>query len=786
MKKANSYKRTQPEEQGDLLALIRYRFLPYWPMFLVAALIAVAAALVYLRYTTPVYKIGGKLLVKDDKTGMDEASMLESLDFLGSKKVIDNEIEILRSRTLIREVIRHLNLFGEVVQKGQIRDVVAYTNSPVKIVFLQPDSIRAGQAVVPLELDTAGKSIRLNNVAYPLYDTVSSPWGRIMVLPNPKAPPAGKTYYLRITGEKQLTGILLSSLLVEPLSKSGTVIKMEYSDVSPERGEDIVNELIKVYNKASVEDKNRTAASTMAFVEERLRVVTGELGEVEAQVAKFKTAEGIVDIGEQSKLFLESVQQNDSKMSESMMQLSVLDAIEKYVSGKREGENIVPATLGLSDPTLLALVNKLYEVDLQRERMKKNTGENSPLLESLNQQAARLTPSIMENIRSLRSNMQAGIAKLQADNSRFMGMLKGVPAKEKALLEVSRQQAIKNNIYTFLLEKREETALAYAAAVSDSRIVDAAEAASAPFSPKRMVVLGISLLAGLASVAGFISLKDLLNREIMFRADIERATAAPIVAEILLNEDKQSVVIGDGKRTVVAEQFRILRTSLSYIGINGDHKTLLVTSSISGEGKSFISVNLAISLSLLKKKVVLLEFDLRKPRICDMMQVKREPGISNYLVGQSELANILQPLEGNDNLYLLPAGVIPPNPTELILNGQLERLLADLKARFDYVIIDTAPVGLVTDARLLAPYANVTLYVVRHRETPKFYLKMIDEIYRNKELGNLNIVFNGIKPRGASDYGSGYGYGNGYGYGYTEEKKKVSMPKRFLKGIFNI
>lgn len=786
MKKVNAYKRTQPEEQGDLLALIRYRYLPYWPLFLVVTLIAVASAFVYLRYATPVYKIGGKLLVKDDKTGMDDASMLQSLDFLGSKKVIDNEIEILRSRTLIREVIRHLNLFGETVQKGNIRDIVAYTNSPVRFIFLQPDSIRTGQTIVPMELDKTGKNIRINNIAYPLYDTVSTPWGKMVILPNPRVQAAGKKYYLRINGEKALTGMLLGNLVVEPLSKSGTVISLGYSDVEPGRGEDILNELIKVYNKASIEDKNRTAASTMAFVEGRLRVVTAELGQVEAQVARFKTAEGIVDIGEQSKLFLESVQQNDSKMSESMMQMSVLDAIEKYVTGKREGENIVPATLGLSDPTLLALVNKLYEVDLQITRMKKTTGENSPLLESLSQQAARLTPSILENIRSLRANMQAGMEKLQADNSRFTGILKGVPAKEKALLEVSRQQVIKNNIYTFLLEKREETALAYAAAVSDSRIVDAAEAASAPFSPKRMMVLGISLLAGLASVAGFISLKDLLNREVMFRADIERATTAPIVAEILQNEEKQSVVIGDGKRTLVAEQFRILRTSLSYIGINGDHKTLLVTSSVSGEGKSFISVNLAISLSLLKKKVVLLEFDLRKPRICDMMQVKREPGISNYLVGQSELANILQPLDGNDHLYLLPAGVIPPNPTELILNGQLERLLTDLKARFDYVIIDTAPVGLVTDARLLAPYASATLYVVRHKETPKFYLKMIDDIYRNKELGNLNIVFNGIKPRGASDYGSGYGYGNGYGYGYTEEKKKVSMPKRFLKGIFNI
>lgn len=791
-------KRPQQEEQLDLLPLIRQRYLPYWPLFLLAVVLAVTAAFVYLRYATPVYYVSATLLVKDEKTGIDEANILSSLDLSSSKKVIENEIEILKSRTLAKQVIRNLNLFGEVTVKGKIRDDVAYTSSPLRFKFLEPDSIRPDlYTIVPLKYEPANKRVLINNKPYPLYDTVYTSWGKMVITPKPGAQVnvEGKEYTLRVAGEKVLAGIMQGSMQVEPTTKAGTIISLGYSDADPDRGEDILNELIRVYNDASIEDKNRTAANTMSFVDNRLRVVTQELNQVESQVASFKKREGIVDISAQSKIFLESVSENDKKIAETNMQLSVLDSIETYLTARKEGEAVVPATLGLSDPVLLDLVAKLSEVNMQLERLKKTTGENSPLLESLYRQQAQLKPSIIQNVRNLRSNLEAGKLKIAADNERFAGMLSGVPQKEKAFLEVSRQQEIKNNIYTFLLQKREETAVASAAAVSDSRIVDTAEAMPWPISPKKPIALGIAVFAAIAAVGGLITLRDLMKKEITQRSEIEKATSAPILAEILQDDAKEAIVIAEGRRSFVAEQFRTLRTALSYIGVNangtlngnvangsGHRKTLLVTSSISGEGKSFVSVNLAVSLSLVKKRVALLEFDLRKPRISSMLQINREPGITNFLVGQAEIASIVQPVPGNEYLYVLPAGVIPPNPTELILNGQLEKLIANLKSRFDYVIIDTAPVGLVTDARLLAPYADATLYVIRHQVTPKLYLKSINELYHNKELGNLNLVFNGIQPRGAAGYGN---TGYGYGYGYIEEKKGARR-KQFLKGIFNI
>ncbi|QHS63111.1 GumC family protein [Chitinophaga agri] len=783
--------RAKREEHTGLLEMIRHKYQPYWPLFVIASIISFSIAYVYLRYATPLYKISSSLLIKED-TRPVESSIIEMMDPLGRGKKVDNEIEILKSRTIAKTVVRNLNLYGEVFEKGRIRDISMYKTGPVQFEFLDPDLIDPNEGtIVPLKYDYAGKKVSLDDQTYPLNDTVHTKWGRMIIKPVPGYNPNGEHgegYYLKVSGDRALAGVFLSNLKIAPATKTANVLRLEYVDAVPKRGMDMLNELMKAYDAASIDDKNKTASKTMAFVEERLRIITAELSQVEGKIQEYKTNEGIVDISEQSKLFLNAVQDNDVRLSEADMQLSSLSAVQEYVKGKGAGDNLVPATLGIADPTLLGLVSKLQDSELQLERLRKTTGENSPLIASLTAQIEKLRPAILDNISSLRANLEASRAKLAGQNGRFMSMLKGVPSKEKTLLEVSRQQQIKNNIYTFLLEKREETQLQYAAAISDSRIIDLAEAESFPFSPKKSMVMALALIAGIAVVAGFIAVKDLMNHKVMFRSDIEKGTSAPIIAEIMFDKSG-AIAITEGKRTPVAEQFRALRTSLSYIGINGDNKTILVTSSISGEGKSFVAVNLALSLSLTKKKVVLLEFDLRKPKVSKILNVPHHPGISNYLVGHSSLSDILkQPIENNEYMYLLSAGVIPPNPTELILNGRLEHLLANLRASFDYVIIDSAPVGPVTDARLLAPFADATLYVVRHDRTPKFNLKMVEDLYEQGDLGKLNIVFNGLKMRGAPGYaygyGGGYGYGNGqgYGYGYTEETKNGTVKKgRFTK-----
>jgi capsular exopolysaccharide synthesis family protein len=356
-------------------------------------------------------------------------------------------------------------------------------------------------------------------------------------------------------------------------------------------------------------------------------------------------------------------------------------------------------------------------------------------------------------------------------------MLQTIPEKEKELLEISRQQGIKNGIYTFLLQKREETALAYASEVADSRLVDAAESYG-PVSPKKPLTYLISLVAALALGVLFISLKEVVNRNILFSTEIEKFTTAPILGEIAFEPSKKQLVIGDGKRTFVAEQLRQLRTSLGYLGINSRKKKILVTSTISGEGKSFISANLGVSLALMGKKVVLVELDLRKPKLSRMFEVDHSSGLTNYFIGDKEPEQIIRQTAYNENLFVIPSGPVPPNPSELILNGRLQELFAYLEDHFDYVIADTSPISPVTDAYIISPMCDATLYIVRHGVTPRSYIKRLDEHLRTKPLNNMAIVFNGVKGRGFGKYGYGYGYGNGYGYGYLEDGKKKRRGKQ--------
>ncbi|MFT3949334.1 MAG: polysaccharide biosynthesis tyrosine autokinase [Agriterribacter sp.] len=351
-----------------------------------------------------------------------------------------------------------------------------------------------------------------------------------------------------------------------------------------------------------------------------------------------------------------------------------------------------------------------------------------------------------------------------------------MPSKERELLDISRQQSIKNSIYTFLLQKKEETALSYFSTVADSRVIDVAETGGSPVSPnKTMIFLG-ALGVALLLVIAFVEIREMLNRNVMFRSEIEKYTRVPILGEITFDQSDKALVISEGKRSFIAEQFRQLRTSLGYLGINSRKKKIMLTSSISGEGKSFITANLGVSLALMGKKVVIIELDLRKPKLSDAFNMPRTRGISNYFIGDMDAEEIIKSTE-TANLFIIPSGPIPPNPSELIMNGKMQELLDYLEAHFDYVIVDTAPVNPVTDAFIISPMCDATLFVIRHGYTPRIYLQKLDEQNRIRELKNMAIVFNGVKNRG---YGN-YGYGYGYGYGYTDDSNETGRKKKTKK-----
>lgn len=764
------------EKEGNILQDILSKYLPWWPLFAILVALALGSAWIYLRYATLIYETKASLLIKDEKKGLDDSNLMESLNLFGSKKIIENEIEVIKSRSIAKEVVKKLYLYAPIIQEGRIRNQSAYVGSPVWIQVKNPDSLVTASRI-PFSYNNDAGRVTFNKHDYALLEWIESPYGTLRFLPNPfyKENDFKKPFYFSLISVRSAASQLISKLQVSASSKQSTVINIKYRDDEPKRAENIINEVIAEYNRAAVNDKNQLASNTLAFVDERLKNVFGELDSVEHNLERFKTKNRLVDISQQGQLFLTNVGINDQKVGELNMQLAILKQVEKYVQNKERTGAIVPSTLGVTDPILSSLLEQLYGLEMQLDKMKKVTGESNPILISVVDQIDNIRPKILENVRNQVRSLEVGRNNVSAANNQYASMLQRLPSKERELLDISRQQSIKNSIYTFLLQKREETALSYFSTVADSRIIDVAETGGVVSPKKNSIFLGALAVALVLGIA-FVEIKDMLNRSVMFRSEIEKFTRVPILGEIAYDQSDKALVISEGKRSFIAEQFRQLRTSLGYLGVNSRKKKIMLTSSISGEGKSFITANLGVSLALMGKKVVILELDLRKPKLSDAFNVSRAKGISNYFIGDMEAEEIIKNTE-IANLFIIPSGPIPPNPSELIMNGKMQGLLDYLESHFDYVIIDTAPVNPVTDAFILSPMCDATLFVIRHGYTPKIYLQKLDEQNRIRELKNMAIVFNGVKNRG---YGN-YGYGYGYGYGYTDdstEKEKKRKPKK--------
>ncbi len=780
----------------NALNVIAFRYLPFWPIFVITIFTSLLISFIYIHYQTPIFEANATILLKDQKSGATDANVLEALGVTSnSAKTVENEIEVLKSRTLVREVAREMGLYAQVYSKGTLRDIMVYPN-PVKFIALNPDQL-LNSPNVPISFKYIAQNyVVIGKIKYPLKVPVTTPYGQFIIQPTAEIErysesSAKENYYLQIRSVKAAGNAILGALSVALAAKQSSLIGLKLADQVPARAEDVLNSLIHVYNKAGIDDKNKTVANTLDFINNRLVTVTKDLTDVEGNLQQYKSAQGIVSLPDQGKLYLDNVQTKDQSLSQITVQLDVLNEIEKYIQKKADNPGIVPATLGVTDIVLNNLLEKLYTAELTLESQRQVSGENSPAIAALQAQITQLKSSLLENIRSQRVNLIASQNSLQSQINQTSGMLKKVPQRERELLEITRQQSIKNAIYTFLLQKREDAEISYASAVADSRVVNYAESGGSPIKPIAINIYLIGLAIGLFLGVAFVLIREQFNREVLFRSDIEKETGATVLAEIMHDDSGEALVIKDGKRTVIAEQLRALRTSLNYIGLHGERKVILLTSSISGEGKSFMGVNMSVSLSLTGKKVVLLEFDLRKPKVSKMLDIQQQPGISEYLAGLASYEDIQRSMEAKKipNLCILPAGAIPPNPTELMLNGKLDTLVDQLKRDFDYILIDSPPVGLVTDAKILDKYSDACLYMVRHNYTPKHFLGLVEQLYVNRELTNINIVFNGLKSRGVlkggagygSSYGYGYSYGGGYGYGYTQDDIKQKKLKGKLK-----
>jgi capsular exopolysaccharide synthesis family protein len=761
------------DPEDNFLKQFASTYLPYWPLFLLAILIAIASAYTYIHYATPMYEATATVIIKDEKKGNEESKLVESLDQISSKKIVENEIEIIQSRKLMEDVVRNLGLYAPIYEKGDVHNILAYTSSPISVTALYPDSLHYYKGI-DLNYDAKSKVVVLDHrYTYPLDTLVNTPFGKLKFVPNPYfgSDTANKQLYFSLNQPKDVVTAFLSGLKAEAASKESSIVDLNYVDTDPVRAENILNQLIKSYQESANEEKDALARNTLSFVNNRLQIVSRDLDSIEKKVEQFKSNNRAVDINTQGQLYLQNVSTNNQKLGDVNTQLAVLDKVQEFVNSNSDSKaGIVPSTLGISDPQLNDLIQKLYNSQLEYDNLKKTVGENNPSLVAIRDRINKIKPSILSNITSMRQSLIATRDNISATNNNYNSVLQAVPEKERELLVISREQQIKSDLYSFLLQKKEESEIAAASSASNSKVVDYAQASPDPVSPKKILIYPLAVLLFVGICGTIIFIREFLTGKVLYRHEIESLTSIPILGEIAFDKSKDKIVIEKGTRSFVAEEFRKLRISLSFLGIDTSHKKVLVTSSISGEGKSFISANLATSISLTNKKVVLVDMDLNNPTLDKILGVDREEGVTEFLEGEKDPEEIIKLVEGNENLFFISAGaILPENPSELLSNGRVAELLDYLDNIFDLIIVDTSPMVLVTDGYLLTRLCDATLYVIRHGFTPKMLIKRIDQNIHINPINNPAIVFNGVKMRGF--FKNNYGYGYDYVYGDKTQKK---------------
>jgi len=758
-----------------LFSKLLVKYIPYWPMFLLLAFLSFGAAVAYIRITPKKYQSTASLIIKDEKKGNDDSRIMESLNLMGSKKIIENEIEVLKSRPVIESVVQNFRLYAPIYLEEGLKDQYLYETAPLTIESLEPKKLKTSQGKLYLQLDAQDKKTILINgkKAGQQGEWLTTEHGILRF--NIKEPSAlmepSKKYFFQVVGIPLKTKNILDNLKVSSANKLSSVIELKYNDFTPQLAQDILDQVILSYNTAAINEKNILAKSTLAFIEERLNVVGSQLNEIEQKIQQYKAQSGAFDISTQGQLFLQNVSANDQKLGEINVQLSVMNDLQGQLESNTNfssGNHTV--LLGNADPILTQMIGSLNAAELEREKLKKTVAENNPMLISISDQITKIKENINNNIRDQRRNLEATKNNLFATNTNYNNLLHDIPVKEKALLEISREQNIKSGIYSFLLQKREESELSFVSNIAESRIINHAQALNNPVSPNLMIVFGMALCAVFGIPVTLIGVKETLSSTILYRAEIESMVKIPIIGEIEYHRKSKPLAIETGKRSPAAEEFRRLRYALQDILKTAVNKVLLVTSSISGEGKSFIATNLAISFSLTGKKVLLVDLDLHNSSLRKIFDSADMKGVTDFLMGNAAVDQLVQRVHGYENLYYLPAGTQNDEPSGLLENERTVSLLKILEGQFDLVLIDSPPIAMVTDAHYLTNLCAATLYAVRHGFTPKSLLKRFETNNAIHPLVNPVIVFNGVKARGFAGTDNGYGYGYKYGYGRDKAK----------------
>ena len=790
----------QSEEQVNIQELL-FRYLIHWPWFVVSIIICIACAWGYLRLTTPIYNISATVLIKDEKKG-GGASMSSDLEkmglegFVSSSSNVDNEIEVLRSKSLSREVVNNLGLFVTYMDEDEFPSKELYHTSPVLVSLTHQEADKLpGRMEINMILQPTGAlgvQITVGEKEYrKQFDKLPAVFptdeGTVAFFANNDTLSA--VCPENITKERHITAFInrpfsvlkeyVNSLSIAPTSKTTSVVVISLENTNTRRGRDYINKLLEMYNINANNDKNEVAQKTAEFIDERIGIISKELGSTEQDLENFKRSAGITDLSSEAQIALTGNAEYEKKRVENQTQINLVMDLQRYMKGNEY--EVLPSNIGLQDAASAGAIDRYNQMLVERKRLLRTSTENNPTIINLDTSIRAMRTNVQATLDATLKGLQITKEDLAREASRYSRRINDAPTQERQFVSIARQQEIKSGLYLMLLQKREENAITLAATANNAKIIDEALADDNPISPKKMLVYLAALVLGVGLPVGVIYLIGLTKFKIEGRADVEKLTSLPVVGDIPLADEKTgSIAVFENQNNLMSETFRNVRTNLQFMLENGKN-VILVTSTISGEGKSFISANLAISLSLLGKKVVIVGLDSRKPGLNKVFNIpKKEHGITQYLTNTTaNLMDFVQPSDINKNLFILPGGTVPPNPTELLARGGLEKAIETLKANFDYVILDTAPVGMVTDTLLIGRVADLSVYVCRADYTHKAEFTLINELAENNKLPNLCIAINGLDLNsrkygyyyGYGKYGKYYGYGKRYGYGYGYGEK---------------
>lgn len=781
----------EKEEKTDYRAIL-FKYIIRWPWFVASIILCLAAAWLQLRYSTPIYNVNATVIIKDDKKGgsaRNELSAFEDIGFISSSKNIDNEIEIMRSKSLLKDVVSELGLYINYYTKNRFNNTELYGTSPVLVHFAPEDADRLnaplalhigyrpdGQLDVTANL--GGKEVSKHFGELPA--VLSGENGTLTFLPNPDVPirESGSVEVLILRPFSVARGYH-AALSIVPTNKTTSIVTISVKNSNKRRGEDFINKLVEMYNRDANNDKNEIAENTARFINDRIAVINEELGSTEQELESFKRESGLTDLSSDAQLALTGKSEYERRCVENGTQLNLIQYLADYLDAPANANTTLPANVGLNDNTLSALTTQYNALILERNRLLLTSSETNPVIQRLDNDIRNMRATLATTIASVRKGLLITKADLDREASKYAGRVSNAPTQERRFVSIQRQQEIKAGLYLLLLQKREENNIALAATANNAKIIDDALADDAPVSPKSRNIYMMSLVLGIGIPIGVIYVISLLSFRIEGRADVERLTGVPIIGDVPMaaadSGKRHAIVVRENDNDIMAETFRNLRTNLLFM--LGDRKVILVTSTMSGEGKTFIASNLAVSLSLLGKRVVIVGLDIRKPGLNKVFHIPhKERGITQYLSSpqSTDLLSMVLPSGITANLSLLPGGAIPPNPTELLARHSLDDAIETLKQAFDYVVLDTAPIGMVTDTQIIARVADVSIYVCRADYTHKTDYQLINELQEQHRLPNLCTVINGLDMKkkkygyyyGYGKYGQYYGYGRKYGYGY--------------------